>query len=290
MIETSGEQFKSEEEAQAAKEFERRSPEAEKSVEQEKQKPFDAVIVLGGGLKSERWMLPFDAKMRTIAATQMYLEGLTKEIIFTGGRTATGRGIEASEAEKMKEYAQHLLEETGIPPEESEKAIILEDKTTNTIENVANICNIIDQNPEEYQSLAILSNEYHLDRAQELLKKFDLKAENVSAEEKLKERSEKYQKVLDNFFTSPGYQQRLAGERRWTAGLKEIPRYWFPQAVAVENSDRLYQIMESIYGPAFAQKVGKESLLKSREDLRQTKRVIPPEKWGKSEGEAKGLI
>lgn len=304
MSELESAEFKSEEERRAALKFEREQ-EYEESVEQEKPRPFDAVIVLGGGLddplwkkfqgqygegenprgvkieKSEGWMLPFDVKMRTIAAAQMYLEGLTREIVFTGGKTATGRGIEASEAEKMKEYARHLMQKAGIKDEEIDRAIILEDKATNTIENVANVCNIIDQNPEEYQNLAILSNEYHLDRAQELLKKFNLEAESVSAEEKLRGRSEKYQKVLDRFFESPGYQTRLAGERRWAAGLKEIPRYWFPQAMAVENPERLYQIMESIYGPAFAQKMGKEAVLKSREQLKQTKRAMPPEGWGK---------
>lgn len=303
MIELQGEQFRSEGETKAARGFE--AGEKGKSDEKERKKPFDAVIVLGGGLEnplrkkfqekypegesprgvkienSEGWMLPFDAKMRTIAAAQMYLDGLAREIIFTGGKTATGRGIESSEAEKMKNYAQKMLSKAGIPDERIEQAIILEDRATNTIENVANVCNIIDEKPQEYQSLAILSNEYHLDRAQELLKKFNLEAESVSAEEKLGERSGKYQKVLDRFFASPGYQKRLAGEKRWTAGLKELPRYWFPQAMAVNNPDRLYQIMESIYGPAFTQKVGKEAVLKSKENLKETSRVIPSEGWGK---------
>lgn len=275
--------------------------------ETEKLQPFDAVIVLGGGLKdpqwksfqekypegvnprgvkiekSEGWMLPFDAKLRTIAAAQMYIDGLTREIIFTGGPTAKQRGIEESEALKMKDYAKHLLQRAGIEEGEIDKVIVLEDQATNTIENVANVCNIIDQNKEKYQNLAVLTNEYHLDRAKELMGKFKLETEGVSAEEKLKDRSAKYQRVLDRFFNSPGYQDRLAGERRWTAGLKDLPRYWFPQAMAVNDPDRLSEIMESIYGPAFTQKVGQEAILKSRENLQQTKRAIPPKEWGEEE-------
>ncbi len=281
--------------------------EAQEKAEKEKPQPFDAVIVLGGGIKDPLWksfqekypegvsprgvkieksegrMLPFDAKMRTIAAAQMYIDGLAREIIFTGGSTAKQRGIEESEAEKMKDYAGYLLERAGFQKDQIDQAIILEDKATNTIENVANVCNIIDQNKEKYQNLAVLTNEYHLGRAKKLMDKFQLETQGVSAEEKLRNISIKYQKVLDRFFNSPGYQDRLAGERRWTAGFEHLKRYWFPQAMAVNNPDRLYKIMESIYGPILTQKIGKEAVLKSRENLEQTKRAIPSKEWGEEE-------
>ena len=176
-----------------------------------------------------------------------------------------------------------MLLRAGVKEEETERAIILEDKATNTIENVANVCNIIDQNPDEFRHIAVLTNEYHLKRAQVLMKKFGLKTEGIAAEEKLKERSSKYQPVIDKFFSSGDYHKKLAGERRWLAGLESVPRYWFPQAMAVDNPERLYQIMESIYGPALAEKVGQELLLKSRETLRETTRVVPPEEWGRKD-------
>lgn len=290
-MENSPNQFRSVEEEEAAKQFEE-SSESEESPETEKLKPLDAVIVLGGGLKeplyktnpdledSEGWMLPIDAKMRVIAAAQMLKEGMTREVIFTGGRNPISQEFDTTEAQKMKEYAGHLLTSAGFDPERIDQAIVLEDKASNTIENVANVCNIIDQDKERYQNLAVLSNGYHLDRAQRLLRKFGLETKGISAEEKMKDYSPKYQKMIDKFLASDEYQSRLAGERRFKAGLKDIPRYWFPQAVAVEDPDRLYAIMESIYGPALAQKLGKEAVLKSRENLQQTQRVIPPEKWG----------
>ena len=304
MIETSSGQFRSAEEEQAAREFEK-GAEEEKSVEQENQKPFDAVIVLGAGIEDPRpvwqeylqahpeekdkvktgWMLGKDARMRTIAAAEMYRQGLVRQLIFTGGKTAESRGIQESEAEKMRDYAKHLLLRAGVKEEEIEQAITLEDKATNTIENVANVCNIIDQNPNEFRHLAVLTNEYHLKRAKELMQKFGLETTGVVAEEKLKERSSKYQPVIDKFFTSDGYRQRLAGERRWLAGLENLPRYWFPQAMAVDNPKRLYRIMKSIYGPALSQKLGQDAVLKSREGLSQTERAIPPEEWGRKDNQ-----
>jgi len=106
MIEGESGQFRSPEEEEAARAFERH--EAESSVEQEKPKPFDAVIVLGSGIEdpfwkwynekhqeapiaeadqdeNKAWMLGIDARMRTIAAAEMYRQGLTNQIIFTGG-------------------------------------------------------------------------------------------------------------------------------------------------------------------------------------------------------------
>lgn len=296
-------QFRSDEERQASIEF-GKAKEKERSVEQEKLKPFDAVIVLGGGMKESMrktfqqkypeeisprgvkieksigTMLTFDTKMRTIAAAEMYLNGLTKKLIFSEGMP-TDKDTTESGAAKMKSYAQDILERAGISREESDKAIILEDKAANTIENIANVCNIIDQNPEEYENLAVLSNQYHLERAQKLLGKFGIEAKGVSAEERMPNLSDKYQKVIDRFFASSEYQKRLATERRFIGGLDDVPRYWFPQAVAVDNSDRLMKIVEQIYGPALANKLGKDAIVKGKESIRETKRKIPPEDWGK---------
>ena len=300
--ETYSGQFRSPEEAEAARIYGNR--EQESSVEDEKRKPFDAVIVLGAGIedpfykwynekhpeapvaltdqdKNKGWMLGVDARMRTIAAAEMYRQGLTGQIIFTGGRTAEGRGIAESEAQKMKEYASRLLERAGLSKEEIEQAIILEDKATNTIENVANVCNIIDQNPDKYHNLAVLTNQYHLDRAQEILGKFNLEAQGVNAEDLLKSRSPKYERVIEKFFNSPDYQGKLAGEMRWTKGLKEMPQYWHPQALTVESPERIDYILESLGLEQIAEKVGKENL---RKFLEETPRNIPPERWAKKEG------
>lgn len=296
MSEVESEQFRSPEEEEAARNFE--TPESGTPVEKEKRKPpFDAVIILGAGIedpfwqrynethpenpiseedreKNRGWMLGPDARMRTIAAAEMYLQGLTTRIIFTGGRTARQRGIAESEAEKMRAYAAYLLQRNGIKPEEIEDAIILEDKATNTIENIANVCGIIDANPEGYEHLAILTNGYHLDRAQALIRKFNLEAQGFRAEDLLAERSPKYQRVMERFFASTGYQDRVRGEIRWTRGLEKMPQYWHPQAITVENPERIDYILKSLGLEQIAEKVGRENLIRF---LRETPRNIPPE-------------
>jgi len=274
-------QFRSPEEEEAARSFNNREQVA--SVEQEKKKPFDAVIVLGAGVddpfwkrydethpeqpigeedreKNKGWMLGNDARMRTIAAAEMYRQGLTSRIIFTGGHTAQEREIPESEAQKMKEYASFILKKAGIAEDEIERAIILEDKATNTIENIANICNIIDANPDQFQNLAVLTNQYHVDRNQEILGKFNLSAEGISAEDLLKSRSHKYDRIVEGFFNSPGYQDKLAGEMRWNKGLKEMPAYWHPQAWAVDDPKRMEYLLSTFGLEQIAEKVGQKEL------------------------------
>lgn len=304
MIESESE-FKSPEETQIVQGPELQ--EEQTSVEKERRRPFDAVIVLGCGLddplwkkfkekypegesprgvkieKSQGWMLGPDARMRTIAAAEMLRQGLTSQIIFTGGRTGEKRDIGESEAQKMKEYAHHLLGvggEEGMSEDEFERTVILEDKATNTIENIANVCNIIDQQPDQYQNLAILTNDYHLKRAQELIGKFNLQAGGFKAEDLMTQRSPKYTKVVNNFFNSPGYKDRMAGEIRWTKGLREMPQYWHPLALKVENPARIDYILKSLGMEQIAEKVGKEALV---EYLRNTTRKMPPPEWGEKQ-------
>jgi len=281
MIERQPGEYRSEEEAEAARAFERQ--EQETSVEQEKRKPFDTVIVLGAGIEDPYWqwynekhpdkpiseeerekneglMLGLDARMRTIAAAEMYRQGLTRQIIFTGGKTAEQRGIVDSEAGLMKDYAAMILRQAGLKEEEIEQAIVLEDRATNTIENIANVCNIIDKNPDDYRNLAVLTNQYHLDRAQEILGKFNLEAQGFTAEDLLKSRSSKYDRVIERFFGSPAYQDKLAGEMRWTKGLKEMPSYWHPQAWAVDDPKRMEYLLTTFSLEQIAGKVGQREL------------------------------
>lgn len=289
MNEVGSDQYKSPEEEAAAREFENR--EQQSLIEKEKKPQFDAAIVLGARLdeKSSIYNLPENAQVRVMAAAEMIKKGLVREIIFTGGKTNST--IDASEAERMRDYLKELLAQDGMKAEQIEQVeqmVTLEDKAIETIENIANVCNIVDQSPEKYQHLAVLTNEYHVPRAEQLTKNLILEAEGISAEKVISQNSSKRQEILDRVIASADDASKLAVERRASEGLKHgekggIPRYWFPKAMAVENPDRLFQIMASLYGPAFAQKVGREALLKQRETLRNIKRVIPPEEWGRAE-------
>lgn len=291
-------QYKSEEERLAAENFDQN--EGVVSIEQEKHKPFDAIIVLGCGpvlkplheLHSETfktstgWQMSMEAKMRTIAAGQAYTEGLTDKIILTGGKTG-GQEL-PSESETMKNM---LIKKFQIP----EDKLIIEDKSTNTIENFAHVVNIIDQDPSSYSNVAVLSNQYHVDRAQEIGKRFFVDADGQAAEELLVKRSQKYQKVLDKFFNAPEYQDKLKGETRWSRGLKEIPLYWLPSAMPVENSERLKNILDAERVQEVVDEILKaqgieggldevDDLNQVREIIREVPRIMPPKEWASLEG------
>jgi len=291
--------YRSEEEERAAREF--TNQESDESSEKEKIVPFDAIIVLGCGpvkkplyeqkpekfKKSTGWQMNMEAKMRTIAAGEAYLEGLTRKLILTGGKT--GGPDLPSEAEVMRNM---LVKKIKVPQQD----ILIEDRSTNTIENFANVMNIIDQAPQEYQSTAVLSNQYHVNRAKILAKSFSGETQGQAAEPILDRRSEKYRKVLDRFFSSPQYQDKLKGEVRWTRGLDEIPLYWLPQAMAVENPARLKKMLEVEKVQQTVDEILKaqgivggldaiEDLNQIREIVRSMPREMPPEEWASLEGD-----
>src|SRR5690606_15628957 len=86
--------------------------------------PRPAGLVLGAALWDGR---PSPAlRERLDLAYQMYREGWVQYLILSGGKGDEG----PSEAEGMKQY----LVEKGIPPDR----LLLEDKSRNTAENIAN--------------------------------------------------------------------------------------------------------------------------------------------------------
>lgn len=120
--------------------------------------------------------------------------------------------------------------------------------------------------------MAILTNQYHLDRAQELLKKFNLQAKGYRAEDLITQRTSRYGKIVEKFFNSPGYQTRLAGEERWTRGLVDVPEYWYPQALTVANPERMDYILRSLGLEKAEKEIDREKLIKK---LQQVPRRMP---------------
>lgn len=121
----------------------------------------DAIIVLGCKVNGEnptRFLYE-----RTMLASKLYKEGYAKYIILSGGK---GHGENISEAECMR----RILINEGI---EDDK-LILEDKSTNTYENLVNSKRIIDDR--NFEDVLIVSNKFHLRRAKMISGKLDLKA------------------------------------------------------------------------------------------------------------------
>lgn len=136
----------------------------------------DAVIVLGAGVNGERPSLTLQTRIR---AAEKYLAALDKSVpvILSGGQ---GGGEDISEAECMRRELAAL----GV----DETRLVLEEKSTNTRENLTNSCAILremglDLSSEETR-IAIITNDFHLYRAK-LLWEENATAEAIGVDAKL---------------------------------------------------------------------------------------------------------
>src|SRR3989339_38638 len=93
------------------------------------------------------------------AAGELYIEGATKKIILTGGKT--GGAEYKSEAELMRDI---LIQEYKVPEED----IILENEATNTLENIPKSLNKIDllksTTGSEKPKIGLLGADFHIPR------------------------------------------------------------------------------------------------------------------------------
>lgn len=132
-----------------------------------KNKTCDFIIVHGAGLMNGCKVTPLLAG-RLKKAIQIYEASEEKaSFVVSGGK---GDDEKISEAEAMKNY---LLEQ-GI----DDKHIILEDKSTNTLENLSFSKTIMDSLKEEYNCLFVTSD-YHVFRTGNYAKKVGLKIDGV---------------------------------------------------------------------------------------------------------------
>ena len=110
----------------------------------------DRVIVLGAGLNGST--VSDRLKLRLNKTFELFHE--TQSLIILSG----GQGIDEniSEAQAMEQY----LIKKGI----SKNRMILEDKSTSTVENLINSIQIINQLPQKTTKMLIVSSDYHVFR------------------------------------------------------------------------------------------------------------------------------
>jgi len=288
--------------------------------EEEKHQPLDAVMVFGIGPvqpkgeighegKGHAYQLVPEAKLNAIAAATLYLEGKTRKIIFTGGKTgkmslgkdAEGRDIEPhpypqSEAEQM---ARYVVEKFGIPQE----AIIVEDKAANTIENISRSLTPIDQNPDQFARLGFLGSHHHVRRIEKMVELFGLEGPTMSSaavldrsraesadrprDQRVHRRMERYRQYLETTLNpdlNPTYHKRLMEEERWSYGLDNKPSYFLPQLRFIEDDKRLKSILRGEKLAKYLEQYGIEDIEtadagKLRQILGGIIREIPDETW-----------
>ncbi len=194
--------------------------------------PYDVVMVLGAGYKEKTggpdperqgWMLNKEFRMRLIASAQLYLEGRVRVICLTGG---SGSGKWAEFAPLAQVAKQYLIERFKIP----EKDIVLEDQSDATHGNLAyGLREVYHQNI-PVGEFAIISTNYHLNRAREMAKMMGIKADFIPAEKKLLDRSPHYQKYVSNWLM---HAQSRGLEENEVAKLRD-EEYWRERAAVFE--------------------------------------------------------
>lgn len=123
------------------------------------------VIVLGAQVRGTR--VTKSLKYRLDAAYDYYQSNPDVTIIVTGGQ---GTGEDISEAKAMKDY----LISKGMP----DTAVIMEDRATNTSENIRFSYEFID---DKAAKVAVVSNDFHLYRAKLICKKQGYDVETIKA-------------------------------------------------------------------------------------------------------------
>jgi len=239
-----------------------------------------------------------ESKLNALAAAELYQRGLTKRIIFSGGRTAKGPDGDEypSEAALMRDYVIHKF---GIPEED----ITTEDEATNTIENFALTLNKIDQDPDAFKRLGFLGAHHHVWRIEQLVDRFHLASAGfLSSDPILRTTDDRYARFLSKIhrLETPAFRRSLEAEVRWARGLQELPRYFLPQTAAITNPERLRVVLSDPavlkvleeYGISRDQiarlgQMSPDEGAKLRKRIRLIPREIPPEDWGSisSQGE-----
>ena len=123
--------------------------------------PADAAVVLGAAVIRGRPSSVLRARIDH--AIQLYEAGLVNTIIFTGG---VGNNDQVSEAAVARQYAVSR----GIP----QSATLIEEESTNTIENLRNAQAVGREN--QIETYLIVSTPYHMARATWIARDLEMEA------------------------------------------------------------------------------------------------------------------
>lgn len=129
----------------------------------------DAVIVLGAGIRGDE--PSYSLKNRLNAAADYYRQNPNALLIVSGGY---GNDEKYSEAYVMAKY---LTEEKNIP----RSKIVLEDKSSNTVENFEFSKEILDKKLGNNYRTAYVTNDFHMYRAGKIAEKAGLNTFGISA-------------------------------------------------------------------------------------------------------------
>lgn len=234
---------------------------------------FDAIVTFGygpvlTGSTPGSYKLNVYGRINAIATGMLYQSHDITRIIPTGGKT--GGLDQPSEAQLIARLLQSTF---NIP----ESTLILEEEAMDTIFNIIHIANIIDQCPPLYKNLLFVAMGFHLPRIQEISSLLKLDGVFIAAEAVVKIRSLAHQRFLAKLLHSdnPSYIKLLLDQERGLRGIREIPEYWIPPLGALENPQRLREILSAHQVHSFLNSAYPDLTSLSTEQLLKSIRSIP---------------
>lgn len=231
-----------------------------------------------GRLALNRW-----GRQNALAAGLCLYLGITDRVILLGGKTRpnwTKQKLSPqtnenwpSEAELMKDiivrvFGELYQKQYGKPIEE---AIIIEDQSTNTLENVANAINKY-PNILSMQNIGAIGAAFHMSRIGVLTKIFSLHLDprgEISAQALLREQAQTRKKssfeeqlsYMTDHLNNEDYRNRLEAELRWTLGLtdEKYLLYWIGYLADVNNLEVTQKVLKALAQNDNWQQKGREA-------------------------------
>lgn len=232
--------------------------------------PYSGIMVFGHGYRATQERLSQEARIRVLAAYELWKSGVAPKIIVTGGQpSATDKerfGDDLlSNGELMRGY---LVDELGVP----EDAVVFENQSTKTVDNVGHALNELQQQGLPTDDFVTVSTGYHMKRISSIMGKFNLRGAPVPAEEGLrlraeeharkmrqrdiekglsgeeveknyKMRSQRYDRYMEKMrLSDPAMVAELENEEKWQEAMNDWG-YWGPLALAVRGP-KLREVVE----------------------------------------------
>lgn len=181
---------------------------------------YDVVMVLGAGYREDKENLNIESRMRLNAAAQLYLEGRVRILCLTGGPAISEKWKDLPPLSQLGK--KYLIEKFAIP----EKDIILEDQSDATHGNLAFGLREIYQKEIPVGKFAIISTNYHLNRARKMAEQSGIEARLLPAESLLLSRSNHYRRFVERWLE---YAQNAGLEQNEVVKLTD-EEYWEKRA------------------------------------------------------------
>lgn len=191
-----------------------------KSQEQkELPRKFDRIYVLAHGEPDQP--LSTDSKIRILAAIELAKNNNNAEIYFVGGGLLPGEGTSTSQ--QMQEYFKRINQSSK--EKVVNKTNIL-DKSNNTAGNIEEILNSIEESPHDDKEMevAVISNDYHINRIKALLNNYGVNAETLPAEDAVGNRSSHHKNFVEKYEGSLGYKEKEIIDKLMCVYLKIDPK------------------------------------------------------------------